>query len=54
MQIIQIIYKCMYNGGSIVLNPEEHDEYQWVDYNDIKELDCIAFLENLLSNYGFE
>jgi len=50
-QLTQIIYRCVYNGGSIVLDFNEHDEYQWVSYNDIRNFKCIAFLESLLEKY---
>ena len=53
-QLFQIIYKCTYNGGDIILDPEEHDEYKWVDYEDIGNLKCIAFLENLMKNYSLD
>ena len=51
VQIIQIVYRCKYDKGDIILNPEEHDEYQWVNYKDIDKFDCIAFLKNLRLNY---
>lgn len=50
-QLIQIVYQCACNGGDIILDQEEHDEYQWVAYDDIGKFECIAFLENLLKNY---
>jgi len=53
IQLVQIVYKCVYDGGEIVLNPEEHDKYQWIAYGDIGKFKCIAFLENLLRNYNF-
>ena len=51
MQLVQIVYKCIYDGGEVALTPEEHDEYKWVDYSDIKKFKCIAFLENLIRDY---
>jgi len=53
IQLVKIVYKCVYDGGEIVLNPEEHDQYQWIAYDDIGKFKCIAFLENLLRNYNF-
>ena len=47
-------YKCVCNGGNIVLDPAEHDGYQWITYNDIGKLKCIAFLKNLLRNYALD
>ena len=50
-QTIQIVYMCKYKSGDVILNPTEHIEYQWVNYNDLKQFDCIAFLQGLLSTY---
>ena len=50
-QLIQIVYKCLYIDDDVSLNPEEHDEYLWIDYNEILKLMCTPFLENLLKNY---
>ena len=50
-QLIQIVYKSTYESGDIILDPKEHDEYQWVKYDDIGKFKCIAFLENLLKTY---
>lgn len=44
-QTVQIVYLCKYIGGDIVLNPEEHDEYQWINCSDLKNFECIAFLD---------
>ena len=44
-QTVQIIFLCKYLGGDIVLNPEEHDEYQWINCSDLKNFECIAFLD---------
>ena len=52
-QTAQIIYLCKLVSGKVVLNPEEHDEYNWVDYNKIKDQQNIAFLEALTDNYKF-
>lgn len=45
-QTVQIVYLCKYLDGDIVLNPDEHDEYQWINFSDLKKFDCIAFLES--------
>ena len=51
-QTAQIIYLCEYVSGKVCLNPEEHDEYKWVDFDQLKEQECIAFLEALIENYN--
>lgn len=53
-QTIQLVYVCKYRGGDIVLNPEEHEEYKWLNYSEIYKLDCIGFLSGLIDNYKFE
>ena len=52
-QTVQIVYICEYQKGEVMLNPREHTEYQWMHYDDLNKLDCIAFLEGLLTNYEF-
>lgn len=47
-QTVQIVYTSKYEGGSIKLNPLEHDDYEWVDYSEIKNFKCIAFLDELI------
>jgi len=45
---IWIIYECEYKGGEIKLNPEEHNEYKWVNFDEAKNLPKIIFLEKFL------
>jgi len=45
-----IIYECKFLGGEIKLNPEEHDSFLWVDFNEAKSLSTIVFLEEFLKN----
>lgn len=53
-QTAQIIYLCKYISGEVVLNPEEHDEFKWVDYNELKNHKNISFLEALIRNYNLD
>ena len=46
----QIVYECDYEGGSVKLNPEEHDDRKWVDLEGIKKIKKIAFLKGLVEN----
>ena len=50
-QTVQLVYTCKFKGGNIVLNPNEHEDYKWMNYSDIRNLRCIAFLESLLDHY---
>jgi len=45
-----VIYECKYIGGEIKLNPEEHDSFLWVDFDEVKSLPKIIFLEEFLKN----
>lgn len=47
---IWIIYECEFKGGEIKLNPEEHDEYRWVNFDETKDLPKIIFLEEFLKS----
>ncbi len=47
----QIVYKCEYLEGDVKLNPEEHDEYQFLNNEEISKLPLIAFLKSLSDNY---
>lgn len=43
----QFVYECEYLGGEIRLNPEEHDEFQWIKPGEFDGLKMIAFLKSL-------
>ena len=44
----QLVYKCEYESVEVKLNPEEQDQFKWLTFEEIKELDNkIAFLEEL-------
>lgn len=49
-QYFQVTYFCSYVRGEVMLNPEEHDEYQWLSVDEVRKLPCIAFLKNLLDS----
>lgn len=50
-QTFQTVCLCRYKGGDVRLNPSEHDMYQWLDYDDIADLDMIDFLRELVKSY---
>jgi 8-oxo-dGTP diphosphatase len=50
-QTFQVVYLCTYLSGEVQLNPLEHDEYQWLNYADITNLDAIDFLSDLVKSY---
>jgi 8-oxo-dGTP diphosphatase len=47
---IWIIYVCEFKEGEIKLNPEEHNEYKWVNFEETKDLPKIVFLEEFLKS----
>lgn len=49
-QYFQSVYLCSFVSGEIVLNLEDHDEYQWLSLHEIKDFPCIAFLQALLES----
>lgn len=52
-QVFQAIYLCDFLDGTIILNPDEHDLFVWIDKAEISKLDTIAFLEDFLRNITF-
>lgn len=50
-QTFQAVYLCKYVDGKVNLDPAEHDIYQWMDYNDIGNIDMIDFLQDLVKSY---
>jgi len=47
-----LIYQCQIIGDEkITLNPNEHEEYRWVTYEELKQLPKIDFLEDFCQNY---
>jgi 8-oxo-dGTP diphosphatase len=47
-----IIYDCEYLSGEVKLNLEDHEEFKWVDLNEVKDLEKIAFLDELCKYLG--
>jgi 8-oxo-dGTP pyrophosphatase MutT (NUDIX family) len=43
----QLVYACDYVSGNVTLDPEEHDRFQWADFEQIDKLEKIAFLNEL-------
>lgn len=44
----QMVYKCDYLSGEVILSPREHQEFRWVTLEEMESLPKIAFLEELL------
>lgn len=50
-QTFQIVYLCKFISGEVRLNPLEHDKYQWLEHNNIVNLDTIDFLGKMVKFY---
>jgi len=53
-QTFQAVYLCDYVGGDIQLNPEEHDAYLWLNKEEMRTIDAIAFLKDFISSEVFK
>lgn len=47
-QFIRLIFIGTYEGGEVQVNPEEHEEYAWVDIDNMKEYDLVYYLPKLI------
>jgi len=56
MQFIRLIFVTSHASGEVKLNPEEHQEYQWIDMEQIHTIETVDYLskviEQLLSRGG--
>jgi 8-oxo-dGTP diphosphatase len=50
-QTFQAVYLSKYVDGEVHLNPSEHDQFQWMDYDAIARVDTIDFLRELVKSY---
>jgi len=47
-----LVYQCQIIGDErITLDPNEHEEYRWVTYEELQQLPKIDFLEDFCQNY---
>ncbi len=47
---IQIVFECKYVSGEVKLDPEEHDQFEWLSIEEMKKIDAIAFLDDYLNS----
>jgi 8-oxo-dGTP pyrophosphatase MutT (NUDIX family) len=50
-QTFQAVYKCDYVQGQVVVDPREHDSFQWCKWGKIPSLDTIHYLTALSQKY---
>jgi 8-oxo-dGTP pyrophosphatase MutT (NUDIX family) len=43
-QFVTLVFSAKYAGGEIRLNPEEHDEYAWINTKEINRYDAVDYL----------
>lgn len=44
-QFIRLEFIAQYDEvGTVILNPKEHQEYQWVSLSDFKNFDCVPYM----------
>ncbi len=49
MQYFLLLYECVFKGGDIILNPEEHDEYRWVTIEELRQMPTIHLIESWIN-----
>lgn len=55
-KFVTIIFVCQKYKGKIKLNPKDHDDYAWVDGEEIKRVKTVRYLKGIekliKSSYG--
>ena len=52
-QTVQCVYACDHVAGEVRLNPSEHTAFAWLDAGDLRSLDAIGFLADLVHSGQF-
>jgi 8-oxo-dGTP diphosphatase len=45
-QFVTLVFFAKYAGGEIRLNPQEHDEYAWINTKEINRYDTVDYLSD--------
>lgn len=53
-QDFQVVYDCLYIGGEVSINQQEHETHRWTQYGEIEDLDTIDYVKVLLKSYSPE
>ena len=53
-QRFQMVFLSNYVKGDVSLNPEEHDDYKWVNPKEFHKYSLIAFLDDFLKSPEFK
>ncbi len=51
-QFITLVFTAKYPGGEMTLNPEEHEEYAWIDPKEIGNYQSVAYLPSCLTAFS--
>ncbi|MDR3582153.1 MAG: NUDIX hydrolase [Candidatus Pacebacteria bacterium] len=51
-QFVTLVFMAKYPGGEITLNPEEHEEYTWIDPSEVGNYKTVAYLEECLKEFS--
>ena len=52
MQFVTLVFMAKYPGGEVVLNPEEHEEYAWIDPKEIGNYQSVAYLPSCFAAFS--
>jgi 8-oxo-dGTP diphosphatase len=50
-QFVTFVFAAKYPGGEVVLNPEEHEEYAWIDPAEIGNYKTVIYLPECLKEF---
>jgi 8-oxo-dGTP diphosphatase len=48
-QFVTLVFVAKYSGGEIILRPDEHEEFAWVDIADVGRYKTVDYLGNCLA-----
>ncbi len=48
-QFITLVFRATYLGGEIRLNPEEHDQYAWINASEIGKYKAVDYVPECLT-----
>lgn len=53
-QYITLVFLAKYNGGNIILNPDDHEEYKWIKIEDVIEYKAVGWLGEISINLNIK
>lgn len=48
-QFVTLVFLAKYSSGEVKLNPEEHDEFKWINISDISSYKTVDYLADALN-----